>query len=1006
MSTDPKTDTKKRKRPVQDNMNKDSPRQTKKSKKALANGTWAGKASTPKQDGTHLKAEVATPVLNGQVNVGGNPQKIAKKHKTPGPNGVTETKAEEPDYYNTRDNSIQDPWIDTDDVSKRALQMKTTQRRASGQWASGENVVARTDTLQSQTIAPRESWKLSKSIGGRFLDRPPIFSADEKYLILANAREVHVYETSTSLLTRRIQVSGTKSISSLVLSQLNPENLYVATLAGHISLWHWPSGTIVQEIHREYSIINLSISSGNASGGETIYTVEDPKQAKSDYEISAHRLSDRNDVSSTMVRTTPKVPNMVKALSGGNVLFVSFGNVFSVGEIEKGTSKGVPSTYTWREIETPSNITCFDVFASSLSSLDQGSSNMAQSQAQIDVAFGLEDGRIFVHEDLPSKLAAFDTHRNKNRVEPRILHWHRRAVGSLTWSADGLYLISGGQETVLCLWNVDNAKRSELPHLVAPIQQIVISPRSSSYAISLGDNSVIVLSTADLKATTNIAGLQAQFARSDARSGGKPFLLDPSKPNQALFAVPASMNTSSCPYIQRFDISTGRHIMRQAVARSNATSSMDTPGAKLVEEPNVTLMQLSCDGMFMATLEEWAPPVDDLKHVVNGTTKNEERDARREIHLKFWRVDESSGSWRLITRIEAPHILEDGYTSGEVFAMVSNPQEVGFATLGEDGNVKIWTPKRKNQDGSLVRSASGEAVFWSSRYSVALERNVHQLEDYAKAGREASNASLAYSSDGSLLAATLDVPNGPCNGLVHMISAETGRNTTSLPGLYAQDLISIGILQRYLVVLSESLTVWDMVNDELVFSRGQDINLKKHFATNPIDMTFAVSYSGVDWDLGRDISRVSIFAVNNCEPLDSVEVPNMPISLQATPGSNGYALLDHKAEIRIISAASATSITVYDELAAMPEAGSGEVDAAEIEDEEDEEMVEEDELENAGDNDLDELEDEENDKPIVRQQQLADIFDVGPSYALPPVKDMFKAITSLYARKPTAQALS
>src|ERR1700712_1940639 len=43
----------------------------------------------------------------------------------------------------------------------------------------------------------------------------------------------------------------------------------------------------------------------------------------------------------------------------------------------------------------------------------------------------------------------------------------------------------------------------------ATIQNVVISPTGSSYAVQLADNSAMILSTAELSPTTNIAGIQA-----------------------------------------------------------------------------------------------------------------------------------------------------------------------------------------------------------------------------------------------------------------------------------------------------------------------------------------------------------------------------------------------------------------------------------------------------------------------------------------------------------------
>jgi NET1-associated nuclear protein 1 (U3 small nucleolar RNA-associated protein 17) len=49
------------------------------------------------------------------------------------------------------------------------------------------------------------------------------------------------------------------------------------------------------------------------------------------------------------------------------------------------------------------------------------------------------------------------------------------------------------------------------------------------------------------------------------------------------------------------------------------------------------------------------------------------------------------------------------------------------------------------------------------------------------------------------------------------------------------------------------------------------------------------------------------------------------------------------------------------------------------------------------------LDETEDDRPVVRPEQLAGIFDVGQGVALPSVRDMYRAVADLYSRKPRAK---
>ncbi|KAK5132531.1 hypothetical protein LTR04_004840, partial [Oleoguttula sp. CCFEE 6159] len=44
-------------------------------------------------------------------------------------------------------------------------------------------------------------------------------------------------------------------------------------------------------------------------------------------------------------------------------------------------------------------------------------------------------------------------------------------------------------------------------------------------------------------------------------------------------------------------------------------------------------------------------------------------------------------------------------------------------------------------------------------------------------------------------------------------------------------------------------------------------------------------------------------------------------------------------------------------------------------------------------------EDVNDDKPVVRPEQLAEIFEGAPSFAMPPIRDLFDSVVRLYAGK-------
>ena len=298
---------------------------------------------------------------------------------------------------------------------------------------------------------------------------------------------------------------------------------------------------------------------------------------------------------------------------------------------------------------------------------------------------------------------------------------------------------------MLVLWQLSTGKQQVLPHLTAAIENIVVSPAGSSYSITLANNSVIVLSTTELEAKTNITGIQSRRVdrgeiprnitsnpRSLAKFSQLPFVTDPKNNDLVIFPSPSSQPresdgaTKAEPYIQTFNIATQYPISRQAMTRNNATDFNMRPDGGKVVEPNISFLQISHDGRWLATVDEWIPPHGDMSFLDEGIPEfnNEEHTFRCEVYLKFWRWDAEKALWALESRITSPHFFEDMGASARVLDLVSDPSSVGFATIGEDRSVRFWQPKTRMRDGTLVRGADNNKgdglVTWSINHSVEL----------------------------------------------------------------------------------------------------------------------------------------------------------------------------------------------------------------------------------------------------------------------------------------------
>lgn len=93
-----------------------------------------------------------------------------------------------------------------------------------------------------------------------------------------------------------------------------------------------------------------------------------------------------------------------------------------------------------------------------------------------------------------------------------VLHWHAHAVASLTFTPNGAYLLSGGEEAVLVLWQLHTGHLEFVPRLGAPILSLSVTDSSTveqQVAARLRDGTVVFVGSQKLKVSKTISGLKA-----------------------------------------------------------------------------------------------------------------------------------------------------------------------------------------------------------------------------------------------------------------------------------------------------------------------------------------------------------------------------------------------------------------------------------------------------------------------------------------------------------------
>jgi NET1-associated nuclear protein 1 (U3 small nucleolar RNA-associated protein 17) len=566
----------------------------------------------------------------------------------------------------------------------------------------------------------------------------------------------------------------------------------------------------------------------------------------------------------------------------------------------------------------------------------------------------------------------------------------------------------------LVLWQLDTNKQQHLPHLTAAIEGITVSPSGKSYGLRLNDNSIMVLSTSELAPTAVIAGVQTTISELSRKSSSKkakqpptplqtPAVLNQTAPHQLLLAVPASQSIHSdyvpAPFLQTFDWTTGRHVSRQALARNNATVNNTAADGTPVREANVTLMKQSPDGMWLATAEEWTPTTDSRFGEFDAQAQ------RRETYLKFWRWDVKESRWTLDARIDSPHQSESSSWANRILDLDADPSKQSFASIGQDGVLRIWKPKTQLSDGRIVKGIKEKGITtWVCSRVVPIGRSIEssQLEGKSPSDSPPPVAKLSFSDDGSALAVSLDDSDALALGLVHFVDTATGTIKASQPLVYGTRLCGLHFLGRYLVVLSTELRVWDVVSNKLVYG----YEFKRHpmiwreglyqLAASRTSSRFIVSFPVLN---NRQCSRIAIFDPISAQPLLIEDLPTLATAFISLSDCGGFAVIDNEAEIRIVKP-NTTSILDPIQLGMVMDSEISEeafVDSAIAMPDMDEAV---DEVMADVDGDSEDDEDDQEPKPLVRSHQLAEIFKSSPSFALPPVQDLFRAVASLYIGKP------
>ncbi|KAI1353340.1 quinon protein alcohol dehydrogenase-like superfamily [Xylaria sp. FL0043] len=895
-----------------------------------------------------------------------------------------------------------------------------------------------------KALAAREDvckWRVSKPIGGRMLNIDPILTEDEKHLILAYNMSLQVYLAPESLLLRKIElplsrIDGRRDqIAAVCPSATSADLLWVASYGGWIWLIDWTTGAVSDE-HIELDCDRLHDMSVDAveigSDSRDLLYVSSRKEET--WHITAYDVQDLELAGSKTVFSHTSAIENLRVAHLGHTFAAYADQTVIVGSRKNETTTTLEDlAYEVVSFDAGDEITCLDVQVTARVHLSRRSQREANDIPVVDLAIGCARGAILVYNDLLPKFRLLNNPKMRHHaLQPRKYHWHRKAVHAAKWSQDGNYILSGGSESTLVLWQLDTQKKDFLPHLSATIENIVVSKRGSAYALHLNDNSTMVLSTAEMKPITYISGIQAMLSpqpiskddtvrrvgqHTPDRLQSIPAAISPSNPSQMLLCVGNGQQLSysgsgpSMPLIQALDLTTMQSISTQALTRTNPTDVNTTARGHPITEPRVTRMKFSHDGRWLVTTDEWQPPSRDINSL-DGFSSD-----RRETYLKFWSVSAESKNLELMTRIDAPHHSNQVES---VFDLAADPKSDRFATIGGDGIARLWQPTIRQRDGLFIKGKMGRQLYsWNCSQAITLYGNETTGELEIPNEYFQGSGAVAFSEDGSVLVCAVVHEHG---SIIQVIDTESGRIRNSLNGLIKGNIQGISVISTDLVVLSDALMVYDLVLDELRYGvqlrkakgsetedlHGPGASLMNQLATDFQTGRFAVAVSRGKKGSNKVRSELAIFAPNVCEPELVQSFSNPITSLISSPDSSGFLVLDSAAQLwSIVDSMDTKSLAFAYPLADLQldqePVANGEVATTSglVLEEEDDDQPSEDDM----DVDMADAADDDTTYPaVVAPQKLAELFDIAPSFAMPPIEDMFYQVTKLFSTKTVVPA--
>ncbi|KAJ3019749.1 WD repeat-containing protein 75 [Thoreauomyces humboldtii] len=652
-------------------------------------------------------------------------------------------------------------------------------------------------------------WRSISLAGGPIGQRRVAFSSDSACFFCVAGARIKVHSSATGLVIRSLSATSDLPITYTSIQPHSSESsqVYSASTDGLIRLWNHETGQLLKSWKLGGSLEHLKI---NQNEPDHAYIIKRDSKATSKDAYTLARYSFSTLKSTVLVKSKEELLGVQIAADNSYVATASAKecSMMSVDFVSQPViEKFYPDT----------RITSF-----------------ALHPTGVYIAIG----------DLIGKITLWHCGSifAPGPAITSVMHWHPYQVNGVEFTADGEYLLSGGEEAVLVVWQLTTRSKSFLPRLGSPIQTVAVSPNQQSYALTHADNSVRIVTATTMQSKHLLAGPPAHIHVPDRRW---KLAREPRENSVVLYGQLGN--------IQFYDVSSDARLHQLDVTGVEPAMSLDEH--KQVVTNIVTQVQFSEDNKWMMTVDE--------RHDLESTA--------RESRLKFWKYDSDTSRYTLFTRIDRPHA---GYVTGATMSPKSS-SPLRAATTGSDGVFRVW---QWNSD-----SANGNEDSWQCQSTGSYRNMIPQ--------------DVSFSADGSLIAVSYDKAitmwDGAGSVLQSVMMAPTPVRNVEFAGG-----------SGYVVTSSSThVHVWNLLSGALWWTLRMDV---QDIAVDTNSSVFAVITSETFPDPSRPPkirSRISIFDVSSPTPIVTFARQGKYCAASFLPKSSGsdFVALNDGGELEVFA---------------------------------------------------------------------------------------------------------